>query len=300
MRNMGKVIRIGSRDSKLAVWQAEYVKHMIEQAHPEIQVEIITMKTTGDKILDRSLDKVGGKGLFVKELDLALLEKRTDLSVHSLKDMPMEVPEDLPILAYTKREDPRDAMIFGKGCAEGVPKTIGSSSPRRRVQLEKLFPESEFTGIRGNVQTRIKKLNEGLCDATVLAMAGLKRLDMTGVVGRIFETEEMIPAAGQGILGVQGRKGEEYDYLNCLRDSDSEAAALAERGFVKALEGGCSSPIAAFAKVSEGKLFLRGLYYNEAAGDYITGEKGGDVSEAERLGILLAEELKEQFRLRKK
>ena len=128
---MGKVIRIGSRDSKLAVWQAEYVKHMIEQAHPEIQVEIITMKTTGDKILDRSLDKVGGKGLFVKELDLALLEKRTDLSVHSLKDMPMEVPEDLPILAYTKREDPRDAMIFGKGCAEGVPKTIGSSSPRR-------------------------------------------------------------------------------------------------------------------------------------------------------------------------
>lgn len=293
---MKKVVRIGSRESKLAVWQAEHVAHMIEQAHPEIRVEIITMKTTGDRILDRNLDQVGGKGLFVKELDIALMEKRTDLSVHSLKDMPMEVPEELPILAYSKREDPRDAILFRKGI-DSV-KVIGSSSRRRQVQLEKLYPECTFTGMRGNVQTRLRKLEEGMCDATVLAMAGLKRLGMESAAGRILDPEEVIPAAGQGILAVQGRAGEEYDYLDCIMDPDSRTAALAERAFVRMLDGGCSSPIAAYAQVADGQVILSGLYYNEEAESYIVGKKCGPEKAAEMIGRTLAAELKERFEVR--
>ncbi|MEO2237921.1 hydroxymethylbilane synthase [Dorea sp. YH-dor226] len=293
---MKKVVRIGSRESKLAVWQAEHVAHMIEQAHPEIEVQIITMKTTGDRILDRNLDQVGGKGLFVKELDIALMEKRTDLSVHSLKDMPMEVPETLPILAYSKREDPRDVILFRKGI--DTVKVIGSSSRRRQVQLEKLYPDCTFTGMRGNVQTRLRKLEEGMCDATVLAMAGLKRLGMESAAGRILDPEEVIPAAGQGILAVQGRAGEDYYYLDCIMDQDGQTAALAERAFVRALDGGCSSPIAAYAQIADGQVILSGLYYNEETGSYIVGKKQGPEKEAERIGRTLAAELKERFEVR--
>ena len=293
---MKKVVRIGSRESKLAVWQAEHVAHMIEQAHPEIEVQIITMKTTGDRILDRNLDQVGGKGLFVKELDIALMEKRTDLSVHSLKDMPMEVPETLPILAYSKREDPRDVILFRKGI--DTVKVIGSSSRRRQVQLEKLYPDCTFTGMRGNVQTRLRKLEEGMCDATVLAMAGLKRLGMESAAGRILDPEEVIPAAGQGILAVQGRAGEDYYYLDCVMDKDGRTAALAERAFVRMLDGGCSSPIAAYAQIADGQVILSGLYYNEETGSYIVGNKQGPEKEAERIGRTLAAELKERFEVR--
>ncbi|RGO26759.1 hydroxymethylbilane synthase [Dorea sp. OM02-2LB] len=293
---MKKVVRIGSRESKLAVWQAEHVAHTIEQAHPEIEVQIITMKTTGDRILDRNLDQVGGKGLFVKELDIALMEKRTDLSVHSLKDMPMEVSEALPILAYSKREDPRDVLLFRKG-TDNV-KVIGTSSRRRQVQLEKLYPDCIFTGMRGNVQTRLRKLEEGMCDATVLAMAGLKRLGMESAAGRILDPEEVIPAAGQGILAVQGRAGEDYYYLDCIMDQDGRTAALAERAFVRMLDGGCSSPIAAYAQIADGQVILSGLYYNEETGSYIIGKKQGPEKDAERIGRTLAAELKERFEVR--
>lgn len=293
---MKKVVRIGSRESKLAVWQAEHVAHTIEQAHPEIEVQIITMKTTGDRILDRNLDQVGGKGLFVKELDIALMEKRTDLSVHSLKDMPMEVSEALPILAYSKREDPRDVILFRKG-TDNV-KVIGTSSRRRQVQLEKFYPDCIFTGMRGNVQTRLRKLEEGMCDATVLAMAGLKRLGMESAAGRILDPEEVIPAAGQGILAVQGRAGEDYYYLDCIMDQDGRTAALAERAFVRMLDGGCSSPIAAYAQIADGQVILSGLYYNEETGSYIIGKKQGPEKDAERIGRTLAAELKERFEVR--
>ena len=293
---MKKVVRIGSRESKLAVWQAEHVAHTIEQAHPEIEVQIITMKTTGDRILDRNLDQVGGKGLFVKELDIALMEKRTDLSVHSLKDMPMEVSEALPILAYSKREDPRDVLLFRKG-TDNV-KVIGTSSRRRQVQLEKLYPDCIFTGMRGNVQTRLRKLEEGMCDATVLAMAGLKRLGMESAAGRILDPEEVIPAAGQGILAVQGRAGEDYYYLDCIMDQDGRTAALAERAFVRMLDGGCSSPIAAYAQIADGQVILSGLYYNEETGSYIIGKKQGPEKDAGRIGRTLAAELKERFEVR--
>ena len=200
---------IGSRESRLAVIQSEMVMNFIKERCPDMEVSLLTMKTTGDKILDKTLDQVGGKGLFVKELDKALLEGRSDLSVHSLKDMPMEVPEELPLEAFSKREDPRDVLIFPEGASEpDFSRPIGCASRRRVLQLRELFPEAEFAPVRGNVQTRMRKLDEGQYGALVLAAAGLKRLGLEERIGRYLSEEEVIPAAGQGILAVQGRKGE--------------------------------------------------------------------------------------------
>lgn len=290
---MKRRIRIGSRESKLAVIQAEIVRDCIQKSHPEMQVEIITMKTTGDKILDQSLQLIGGKGLFIKELDQALVEERIDVSVHSLKDMPMCVSQELPILAYTRREDPRDVLIYKPG-RDAIPKhgIIGSSSARRILQLQKLYPDSTFQGIRGNVQTRLRKLEMESYDGTVLAAAGLCRLGMQEVIGRIFQVEEVIPAAGQGILAVQGRAREDHSYLECLKDRGSMVAALTERAFVKALDGGCSSPIAAFAQVKGEQIHLTGLYYNEESGRQVTGSMVGNVGSEIKLGEQLAWKLK--------
>ena len=244
-------IKIGSRESALAVRQAEIVKEILEKKAPGLTVEIITMKTTGDRILHKSLEKIGGKGLFVKELDRALLDGTIDLAVHSLKDMPMEIPRDLPVVAYTKREDPRDALILKAGKISlkqgGV---IGSSSRRRSLQAAKLYPRCVFKNIRGNVQTRLFKLEHEDYDATILALAGLKRLGMEGCVSRIFSVDEMIPSAGQGILAVQGRKGEKIPGVEALDDDKSRIAAKAERGFVRYLDGGCTSPVAAYAEIA--------------------------------------------------
>ena len=224
---MQSVIRIGSRDSILAVRQAELIRDRISQEHPELDIRIITMKTTGDKILDKSLAAIGGKGLFVKELDRALLDGRIDIAVHSLKDVPMELNPDLPLLAFGKREDPRDVMIYRQGLSE-LPENavIGTSSRRRELQLKKLCPAYTFRGIRGNVQTRMRKLEEEGYDGTLLAAAGLKRLGMEHVIGQYFSVNEIIPAAGQGILAVQGRRGEDYSWLACVDDPESRAAAL--------------------------------------------------------------------------
>ncbi len=290
---MKRILRIGTRKSALAVWQAEYVKQLIESSDPDIHCEIVAMRTEGDRILDRPLYQAGGKGLFVKELDQALRDKITDISVHSLKDVPMELPDDLPILAYSRREDPRDALILRKDSDEAGMKIIGSSSRRRIIQLEQLYPGRRFTGIRGNVQTRMRKLEEGLCDGTVLAAAGLKRLGMEDAAVRFFETDEIIPAAGQGILAVQGRAGEKYGFLSCVMDERSRIAAAAERSFVCTLDGGCTAPIAAYAKISGRKLRLSGLYCCEEAGILRRGEAEGDTGEAEKLGKELALELKE-------
>lgn len=294
---MKKIVRVGSRDSKLAVAQTQSVLHDIKKVHPEIEFELITMKTTGDKILDRNLDRIGGKGLFVKELDIALLEHRIDLSIHSLKDLPMEINPDIPLVGFSKREDPRDVLIvkpgvpldFSEGC-------IGTSSRRRMEQLKKLYPKADFRGIRGNVQTRLGKLKEEDYTATVLAKAGLSRLHMEECIDRIFSVEEVIPAAGQGILALQGRKGEDYSYLSCVCSRESQYAATAERSFVGFLNGGCSSPIAAYASVEGEILTLRGLYYHEPSQDYSVGVKSGNVAEAEKIGKELAEELRLQWK----
>ena len=291
---MQSVIRIGSRDSILAVRQAELIRDRISQEHPELDIRIITMKTTGDKILDKSLAAIGGKGLFVKELDRALLDGRIDIAVHSLKDVPMELNPDLPLLAFGKREDPRDVMIYRQGLSE-LPENavIGTSSRRRELQLKKLCPAYTFRGIRGNVQTRMRKLEEEGYDGTLLAAAGLKRLGMEHVIGQYFSVDEIIPAAGQGILAVQGRRGEDYSWLACVDDPESRAAAAAERAFICTVGGGCTSPSAAHAQVSGNEVKLTGLYYNEDSGEYsvdsVISEIGRVQGAAENLARKLTE-----------
>ena len=196
-------IVIGSRESRLAVIQSQMVLDFIKAHHPALDVELLTMKTTGDIILDRTLDKVGGKGLFVKELDRALMDGRSDLSVHSLKDMPMEVPKELPLVAFSKREDPRDVLVLPKGVEKlDFSKPIGCSSQRRILQLKELFPEAEFQSVRGNVLTRLQKLDSGEYGALVLAAAGLKRLGLEDRISQYFEPEEIIPAAEKELGGV--------------------------------------------------------------------------------------------------
>ena len=287
-------IIIGSRESALEVLQSEMVKSFLNEKHPELHTEILTMKTTGDKILDRTLDKIGGKGLFVKELDLALMEKRSDISVHSLKDMPMEVPCELPLLAFSKREDPRDVLVLPEG-ADHLDKSrpLGCSSLRRTLQLKELYPDMEVKSIRGNLQTRLRKLDEGEYAGLILAAAGLKRLGLENRISRYFTVEEMLPAAGQGILAVQGRAEEDYSCLEGYCDREAWICGTAERAYVKYLDGGCSSPVAAYGELHGDTLLLRGLYYREEDGTYIKGQLEGDPLRAEELGITLAKRLKE-------
>lgn len=291
-----RTIRIGSRESKLAVIQSRIVMELIEASYPDIKTELVTMKTTGDIILDKTLDKIGGKGLFVKELDKALQAGEIDLSVHSLKDMPMEVPEELPLLAFSKREHPADVMVFPKGTTQrDESKPIGSSSMRRNLQLASLYPGCETKSVRGNVLTRLEKLDRGEYGALVLARAGLSRLGLSDRIGYSFTPEEMIPAAGQGILAIQGRAGEDYSFLDCVNDKKAEAEAKAERAFVRYLDGGCSSPIGAFAVEENGEIHIRGLYYEEG-GAWTTGDVRGPSAKGEELAVSLAERLREETR----
>lgn len=291
----GRTIVVGSRDSKLAVAQTRLVMDALKAAHPGLEVNLITMKTTGDLILDRSLDKIGGKGLFVKELDRALREGRVDLTVHSLKDMPAETPDDLPLLAYLKRGDARDALVLPKGgkeLNESLP--IGCGSARRVLQLKALYPGASVRLVRGNVITRLQKLDSGEYSALILAASGLKRLGLEGRISRIFEPSEMIPAAGQGILAVQGRAGEDYGFLAAADDPDARACAEAERAFVRVLDGGCSSPIAAYAVMKGDRLHLTGLFFDEASGRHSVGLLAGAREEACALGEDLALRLKQE------
>ena len=287
-------LRIGSRESRLAVIQSQMVMELIAAAEPEAELELVTMKTTGDKILDKTLDKIGGKGLFVRELDQALRDGRADFTVHSLKDMPMQVPEDLPLAAFSSREDPRDVLVLPEGVTElDVSKPIGCSSHRRQLQLKLLFPDMDIQPVRGNVQTRLAKLEAGQFSALVLAAAGLKRLGLEGRISRYFTTEEILPAAGQGILVVQTRRGMDTQCLRLVQDEKTACCAKAERAFVRALDGGCSSPVAAHAVVEGEKLTLTGFYVSEDERIQRKGSISGGVTEAETLGSTLARILKE-------
>ena len=289
-------IRIGTRSSTLAVIQAQLVAdHLIARGQ---EAQLVRLTTTGDRILDRTLDKVGGKGLLVRELDAALLEGRTDLSVHSLKDVPMVLPEQLPLLGFSRREDPRDALILPEGVTElDFSKPIGCSSSRRILQLKQLFPRANFVPIRGNVQTRLRKLDEGGFCATILAVAGLKRLGLENRISRIFETDELIPAAGQGVLAIQGRSGENYPALADFLDENSRVISLCERAFVRSLDGGCTTPTAAYAEfLQDGSLRLTGLYQDERTGMVARLCSAGDRREPEALGIYLAEEIRKAVR----
>lgn len=257
-------IRIGSRDSALAVRQTEIVINAMKKVLPEAEIERISMKTTGDRLLDRPLTEFGGKGLFVKELDIALMEGKIDLAVHSLKDLPMELPEKLPVLGYLTREDPRDCLILKDGLREKAEVCraeeflvnepvgklcIGTSSSRRVAQWKSLHPETEIKSIRGNLSTRFRKLEEQDYDGIILAYAGLKRLGWEKKAACIFEPEVMVPAAGQGILAVQARRGYDFSGFSRIFDKDAAAAAEAERSFVRAMGGGCTEPMGALSLI---------------------------------------------------
>lgn len=287
-------IVIGSRDSALAVAQTKQVQQYIEENCPDISAEILTMKTTGDRIQEKRLEEIGGKGLFVKELDQALLEGRTQLSVHSLKDMPMETAGELPILGFSGREDPRDVLVLPVGRKTLDPTLpVGTSSLRRELQFKKLYPGMRVEMIRGNLNSRLRKLDEGKYGALLLAAAGLKRLGLEHRISRYFSCGEMLPAAGQGILAVQGRAGVDYGFLSGFFDDRARNAATAERSFVRELGGGCSSPAAAYAVCEGEELLLTGLYVWEDPPLNCRVEKiRGKRADAEELGRRLAERMR--------
>ena len=288
-----KTLRAGSRESQLAVSQTRQVMEAVRRTDPSLRLELVTMKTTGDKILDRTLDQVGGKGLFVKELDAALLEGRVDFTVHSCKDLPMDLDPRLPLAGFSRRADPRDALVLPEGVTELDPaKPIGCASARRTLQLRRLFPGQPVAPVRGNVQTRLGKLDQGKYAALVLAAAGLERLGLEGRIARYFTIEELLPAAGQGILAVQVRAGEEAPWLSGFRDRDGADCALAERAFVRRLDGGCSSPVAAFAAVEGETLTLRGMDVT-AEGEPVFDSITGPRTQAEALGSALAGRIRE-------
>ena len=274
-------ILIGTRNSPLAIAQAEIIRKEILSKY-DFQAELVTFKTKGDKL--KGAFK-GVKGLFTFELEQALLNNEIDIAVHSLKDLPVNINPLLPILAYSKRADPRDALIGG-----GL--KIGSSSLRRKLQIQKLNPEVQVEIIRGNINTRIKKLDDGFFSGLVLAASGIKRLGLENRITKIFSIEEIMPASGQGILACQGRINENYFYLDCVNDEISELCAKAELSFARALGAGCSVPAGSYAFIEGDKLILKGLYIDEKTGKFFKGTLSGNFNEAENLGLKLAEKLR--------
>ena len=295
---MMKIWKIGTRESRLAMEQTALILRSIREKMPEIPFEICGIKTTGDRILDRPLAQIGGKGLFMKELEYALLEGSIDLAVHSLKDMPMLLPQELPILAYSDREDERDVLVLRRGLT-ALPKEplFGCGSLRRQMQLHDLFPGCRCESVRGNVITRLQKLDEGQFDALVLAAAGLKRLHREDRISRYFSVEEMVPAAGQGILAVQGRQDERYPFLSAVENAESRDAAVCERAFVSALQGGCTAPVAAHAAIEGEDLVLTGFYGKEQPERNIRMTDRGPRTQAEELGSRLAREVRKAAEL---
>lgn len=294
---MKRVIRFGSRKSALALAQTRILMDAVAAAHPELEVELVTMTTTGDvnmKPFSEASDKFGIKGLFTQELEEALKSGEIDVAVHSLKDVPMYANEELPIVAYSARGDARDALVLPEGAGEmdeNLP--LGCSSARRRIQLAKLFPQLRVEPVRGNVNTRLRKLDEGQFSALVLAAAGLQRVGLGERISRYFTTDEMIPAPGQGILACQGRAGESYEYLDAVRCEAAACCARAERGFSAELGGGCTAPVGAYAEIIDGELTLHGFYADEAEGIYREGRACGRPDDAEELARGLARRLRE-------
>jgi hydroxymethylbilane synthase len=289
-------LRIGTRASQLALFQANWVKGKLEQVHPHLRATLVKIKTTGDKIQDAPLAKIGGKGLFVKEIEEALLAKRVDLAVHSIKDVPTEFPEGLHLSAITKREDPRDAFISGEGISlKDLPHRakIGTSSLRRQAQLLHFRPDFQLIPLRGNLDTRLKKLKTLGLDGIVLACAGLRRLGFDEKITEILPVELSLPAIGQGALGIETRASDEEveERIRFLNDPDSSIAVTAERAFLKRLEGGCQVPIAAYGRIVNSVLQLEGLVGRIDGRRLIRHRVEGAVEQADFLGVQLAEAL---------
>ncbi|WP_019022559.1 hydroxymethylbilane synthase [Thioalkalivibrio sp. ALE23] len=294
-----KPLRIATRKSPLAMWQAEHVAERLRAAHPDRPVELVGMTTQGDRVLDSPLAKIGGKGLFVKELENALLEDRADIAVHSVKDVPMELPEGLALPVILDREDPLDAFVSNHyGHVDELPQgaRVGSSSLRRQCQLRARRPDLEVHDLRGNVNTRLGKLDAGEYDAILLAAAGLKRLGFDARIRNCLEPEVSLPAVGQGAIAIECRDGdnEVETRIASLNDPDTSDRVRAERAFNRRLEGGCQVPLAAHAILeSDGGLWLRGLVGAVDGSQLLQREVRGPRAEAEALGIRLADELLE-------
>lgn len=292
---MATTLRIATRKSELALWQANYVRARLLERHPHLQIELVKLTTQGDKILDAPLARVGGKGLFIKELEQSLLSGRTDIAVHSLKDMTVSLPEELHIAAVCEREDPRDAFVSNHYAGlSSLPAgaRVGTSSLRRQCQLRAAFPELTIESLRGNVNTRLRKLDAGEIDAIILAVAGLKRLGLTQRIRAYLEPEDMLPAVGQGVVCVEARRD---DALNSILASLDHPATrhrvAAERALNARLEGGCQVPIAAYAQIAGESMWLRALVGYPDGHAVIRAENRGPVDQSESLGARLADEL---------
>lgn len=292
---MKQEIRIGTRGSALALWQAEWVKAELQRYWPPLAVEIVIIKTSGDKIQDVSLSTIGGKGLFVKEIEEALLTGAVDLAVHSMKDVPAELPGGLTISAVPQREDFHDVLItrHGETLTElPVGTRVGTSSLRRQALLLALNPGLRVEMLRGNVETRLRKQREGVVDVTVLAAAGLKRLGITPEHSCVLDDRDFLPAIGQGALGVETREEEELiNLVRPLHHQETAIAVDAERAFLQRMGGSCRTPLAAKGTVHDDKVHLRALIASPDGRRVIRGERSGPNSEAEQLGRLLAETL---------
>lgn len=291
-----KIVRIATRKSALAMWQAEYVKAQLEHFHSDITVELLPMTTKGDIILDTPLAKVGGKGLFVKELEVAMLENRADIAVHSMKDVPVDFPEGLGLEVICPREDPRDAFISNTYDSFGdLPQgaIVGTSSLRRQCQIKASRPDLDIRDLRGNVNTRLRKLDEGQYDAIILAAAGMIRLKMPERIRQFIEPEVMLPANGQGAVGIECRTDDETvkALLAPLEDKTTRLRVLAERAMNKALEGGCQVPIGAYAVIDNDEIYLRGLVGAVDGSEIIHSEIRGTLDQGEQLGNSLAQTL---------
>ncbi|HEX9020817.1 MAG TPA: hydroxymethylbilane synthase [Nitrospirota bacterium] len=296
---MRKQIRIGTRSSALALWQAEWVKSELEKKYPGTTVTLTKIKTTGDKILDVPLAKVGGKGLFVKEIEEAMLGNEIDIAVHSMKDVPTFFPDGLHLSCITKREDPRDALLSRnkvkfKDLPQGA--NVGTSSLRRQAQLMNIRPDFVIHQLRGNVDTRLRKLKEGQYDAIILAAAGVKRLGLAENVTEYIDPGISLPAIGQGALGIECRVDDRElnDMIAFFNHADSRTCVTGERALLRRLEGGCQVPIACYGQMKAGKLHLIGLVGSVDGKRIIKDAIEGGPEQAEKLGVTLAEKLLKQ------
>jgi len=297
---MIKEIRIATRQSRLALWQTEYVADTLRRTHPGIDIEIIPMTTRGDEILDRSLAKVGGKGLFIKELETAMLEGRADIAVHSMKDVPWDMPDGMIIGAVLQRADPGDAIVARKkadslsALPEGA--HVGTSSLRRQAQIRNVRPDLRVSPVRGNVETRLRKLDQGDFDAVILAAAGLKRLGLGERITGRLTMEECLPAVGQGIIGIECRDQDQeiLEALRAVEHSGTRRCINAERSLARELGASCESPIAAYGEVRDGELFLKGMVALPDGSRMVRAMVRGGATDGRELGRELAADLRAQ------
>lgn len=295
---MTKTVRIATRSSRLALWQANWVKDRIVELFPEISVELVHIKTTGDRILDSPLAKIGGKGLFVKELEIAMLNNEADIAVHSMKDVPTELPEGLEISVITKRENPADAFVSNDyDSFEALPPkaVVGTSSLRRMAQLQRKRPDLEFKTLRGNVNTRLNKLDEGQYDAIILAAAGLIRLEMEDRIRQSIPFETSLPAIGQGVVCIESRVADSdiLKIISSLQDPETSDTVQAERALLKRLNGGCQVPLAGHAVIRGERLELTGMLASPDGTAFIRLIESGAVKDAREIGTRLGTRLLE-------